>query len=71
MVCEMGGVPQAAVGQGFPPGVEYSWADGVKIKKPISCSGPQYIDYVMTWVEEVINNDEIFPSIPGENRVLL
>ena len=62
MVCEMGGVPVDAVGQGFPPGFEYSWADGVKIKKPISCSGPQYIDYVMTWAEEITNTDSIFPT---------
>lgn len=64
IVCEMGGVPVAPVGQGFPPGFEYSWADGVKVKKPIACSGPQYVDHVMTWVEEVTNNDAVFPTSP-------
>ena len=58
----MGGVPSAPVGEGFPPGFEYSWADGVKIKKPIACSGPEYVDHVMTWVEEITNNDAIFPA---------
>ena len=68
MVCEMmGGVPVCAIGEGFPPGFEYSWADGAKVKKPVACSGPQYIDYVMTWVEEIINSDATFPSTPGES----
>ncbi|XP_010176239.1 MOB kinase activator 1A, partial [Antrostomus carolinensis] len=29
---------------------EYHWADGTNIKKPIKCSAPKYIDYLMTWV---------------------
>ena len=65
IVCEVGGVPTASSGQGFPPGFEYSWADGVKVKKPIACSGPEYVDYVMTWVEEMTNTDSIFPSSPS------
>jgi len=48
-------------GDGFPPGFEYRWADGVKITKPMRCSSPEYVDYVMTWVEDQINNEEIFP----------
>jgi len=48
-------------GEGFPPGFEYRWADGVKIVKPMRCSSPEYVDYVMTWVEDQINNEEIFP----------
>ena len=46
-------------------GFEYLWADGVTVKTPIRCSAPQYIDYVMTWVEEHINNEAVFPSSPG------
>jgi hypothetical protein len=26
------------------------WADGQTIKKPISCSAPRYVDYLLTWV---------------------
>ena len=66
MVCN-NGVPVAGVRQGFPPSFEYSWADGVKIKKPVDCSGPQYIDHVMSWVEDITNNNAIFPSSPGKN----
>ena len=53
-------------GEGFPPGFEYRWADGVQIVKPIRCSSPEYVDYVMTWVEDQINNEDVFP-IDEEN----
>tara|TARA_B100000780_G_C21002573_1_gene401145 strand:- start:12 stop:692 length:681 start_codon:yes stop_codon:yes gene_type:complete len=52
-------------GEGFPTGFEYRWADGVTIKKPIRCSSPEYVDYVMTWVDGQINNEQIFP--PSED----
>jgi hypothetical protein len=48
-------------GEGFPPGFEYRWADGVAIVKPMRCSSPEYVDYVMMWVEDQINNEDIFP----------
>lgn len=41
---------------------EYLWADGVKIKKPVNCSAPQYVDYLMTWVQEQLDDESIFPS---------
>lgn len=47
------------------------WADGVTVKTPIRCSAPQYIDYVMTWVEEHINNEAVFPSSPGNTIFVL
>lgn len=49
-------------GEGFPAGFEYRWADGVTVKKPIRCSGAEYVDYVMTWVDGQINNEQIFPA---------
>ena len=55
-------MPRLAAGQGFPPGYEYLWADGVKVKNPLRCSGSEYVDYVMTWIEEQINDDNVFPS---------
>eukprot|EP01041_Mallomonas_annulata_P006637 gene6637-13447_t len=54
-------LPPQGPGEGFPEGVEYCWADGVNIVSPIRCSAVQYVDYVMTWVEELLNNDSIFP----------
>jgi MOB kinase activator 1 len=51
-------------GEGFPPGFQYLWMDGVVIKTPIKCSSPEYVDYVMTWIEDQINNESIFPVSP-------
>lgn len=47
------------------PKYEYRWADGVKIKKPIQCSAPRYIEYLMEWVENQVENAELFPKTPG------
>ena len=45
---------------------EYHWADGTTVKKPIKCSAPKYIDYLMTWVQEQLDDETIFPSKIGE-----
>jgi len=44
---------------------EYHWADGTTVKKPIKCSAPKYIDYLMTWVQEQLDDEGIFPSKIG------
>ncbi len=44
---------------------EYHWADGTTVKKPIKCSAPKYIDYLMTWVQEQLDDESIFPSKIG------
>lgn len=48
------------------PKFEYFWADGVKIIKPIAVSAPEYINYLMTWVQELIDDENIFPSQAGK-----
>lgn len=48
------------------PRFEYLWADGVKYKKPTKLSAPQYINLLMDWVEEQINNEELFPVSPSK-----
>jgi hypothetical protein len=40
---------------------EYFWADGDKFKKPTALPAPKYIENLMDWVEQQINNEEIFP----------
>jgi len=40
---------------------EYHWADGVKVKKPIKVSAPEYVDLLMSWVETQLNDEHIFP----------
>ena len=44
---------------------EYLWADGTNVKKPIKCSAPKYIDYLMTWVQEQLDDETLFPSKIG------
>uniref|UniRef100_A0A452TYI1 MOB kinase activator 1A n=1 Tax=Ursus maritimus TaxID=29073 RepID=A0A452TYI1_URSMA len=47
------------------PRHEYHWADGTNIKKPIKCSAPKYIDYLMTWVQDQLDDETLFPSKIG------
>ncbi len=49
------------------PKYEYLWADGVKYKKPIKVSAPEYVDLLMGWIENQINNPAIFPLDDGKN----
>lgn len=48
---------------------EYHWADGTNIKKPIKCSAPKYIDYLMTWVQDQLDDETLFPSKIGMPRL--
>ena len=43
---------------------EYLWADN-NTKKPIKCSAPAYVDYLMSWAQDQIDDDSIFPSKIG------
>jgi MOB kinase activator 1 len=53
------------------PEFEYRWADGVKVKKPISLSAPEYVDVLMTWVQEQLDDEKIFPSAIGFHLLIL
>ena len=48
------------------PKYEYHWADGQTVKKPIKCSAPKYIDYLMSWVQDQLDDEQLFPSKIGE-----
>jgi MOB kinase activator 1 len=43
------------------PKYEYLWQDET-MKKPIKCSAPEYVDYLMTWVQSKLDDETIFPS---------
>lgn len=45
--------------------LSYHWADGQIIKKPIKCSAPRYIDYLMNWIQSQVDSEAIFPSAIG------
>ena len=47
------------------PKYEYHWADGQTVKKPIKCSTSKYIDYLMTWVQDQLDDEQLFPSKIG------
>lgn len=49
------------------PKYEYHWADGHTVKKPIKCSAPKYIDYLMTWVQDQLDDETLFPSKIGNH----
>lgn len=49
------------------PKYEYHWADGHTVKKPIKCSAPKYIDYLMTWVQDQLDDETLFPSKIGKD----
>jgi len=34
----------------------------IKLKKPIACSAPEYVDYLLSWVQGLLDNESIFPS---------
>uniref|UniRef100_A0A7S4U8T7 Uncharacterized protein n=1 Tax=Paramoeba aestuarina TaxID=180227 RepID=A0A7S4U8T7_9EUKA len=44
------------------PKYEYHWADGVEVKKPLKCSAPEYVDRLMRWIQDQLDNEKIFPS---------
>ncbi|KAF1741031.1 hypothetical protein MXB_1041 [Myxobolus squamalis] len=43
---------------------EYMWADSTK-KKPVQLPAPEYVDTLMNWINEQINDESIFPSTLG------
>ncbi|VDD75384.1 unnamed protein product [Mesocestoides corti] len=47
------------------PRYEYYWADGQTVKKPVKCSAPRYINNLMTWTQNQLENEAIFPSKIG------
>ncbi|CAH1760460.1 1997_t:CDS:2 [Entrophospora sp. SA101] len=53
--------PTMSAGPGFEP---YTWTDQNQ-KKSTKLSAPTYIDYVMTWIENLINDENIFPTKVG------
>eukprot|EP01100_Stratorugosa_tubuloviscum_P000987 TRINITY_DN121_c0_g7_i1.p1 TRINITY_DN121_c0_g7~~TRINITY_DN121_c0_g7_i1.p1 ORF type:complete len:215 (+),score=70.99 TRINITY_DN121_c0_g7_i1:128-772(+) len=47
------------------PKYEYLWADGTTVKKAIKVSAPEYVDFLMTWVQNQLDDEAIFPSKIG------
>ncbi|SCV71907.1 BQ2448_4601 [Microbotryum intermedium] len=46
------------------PGMDYTWIDANR--KRVKLPAPQYIDYVLTWVEGLIKDESVFPTKAGQ-----
>ena len=46
---------------------EYHWADGLTVKKAIKCSAPEYVEFLMSWVQTQLDDEAMFPSKIGES----
>eukprot|EP00525_Craspedostauros_australis_P013546 CAMPEP_0198122216 /NCGR_PEP_ID=MMETSP1442-20131203/34196_1 /TAXON_ID= /ORGANISM="Craspedostauros australis, Strain CCMP3328" /LENGTH=228 /DNA_ID=CAMNT_0043781187 /DNA_START=186 /DNA_END=872 /DNA_ORIENTATION=+ len=55
-------------GEGFPSGVEYRWSD--EPGDAVSVSAPIYIEKVLAWIAEQINDQSKFPDDDNEAEAL-
>lgn len=49
--------------------MDYTWIDANR--KRVKLPAPQYIDYVLTWVESLIKDESVFPTKAGQCTHLL
>jgi hypothetical protein len=47
---------------------EFLFEDGSTYKKPTALSAPQYVDALMTWVQGLLDDEEVFPARIGESK---
>lgn len=58
-------------GEGFPSGVEYRWSEGTgKDATTVSVSAPVYIEKVLQWIQDQINDETKFPDDDDEAEAL-
>jgi len=43
----------------------FAWCDGVRVKVATKMSAPDYLEHLMTWVEEELNNETFLPVKVG------
>jgi len=46
------------------PKFQYLWADGVKVTTPQAVSAPEYVELLLNWVQEYLDDEKMFPSAP-------
>jgi len=42
--------------------VQYWWADGQSIKKPLKVTAPEYVNYLTSWINTQLDDESIFPT---------
>jgi len=47
------------------PRYEYLWEDGVTYKRPTKLSAPDYVDALMNWVQNLLDDENVFPHKIG------
>jgi MOB kinase activator 1 len=44
---------------------EYLWEDGQKYKRPTKLSAPEYVDALMNWTQNILDDESMFPNTIG------
>jgi len=58
-------------GEGFPSGVEYRWSEGSgRNATTVSVSAPVYIEKVLQWIADQINDENKFPDDDDDDEAL-
>jgi len=47
------------------PRYEYLWEDGVKFKRPTKLPAPEYVDALMNWAQNLLDDESVFPNKIG------
>ncbi|KAG9317526.1 Mob1/phocein [Chiua virens] len=47
------------------PRYEYLWEDGIKYKKPTKLPAPEYVDALMNWTQNILDDENVFPNKIG------
>jgi len=59
-------------GEGFPSGVEYRWSEGTgRNVTTVSVSAPVYIEKVLEWIADQMNDETRFPDDDDEESLLV
>ena len=43
------------------------WEDGVKYKRPTKLPAPEYVDALMNWAQNILDDENVFPNKIGED----
>jgi len=44
---------------------EYLWEDGIKYKRPTKLAAPEYVDALMNWAQNILDDEAVFPNKIG------
>lgn len=47
------------------PRYEYLWEDGTKFRRPTKLPAPEYVDALMNWAQNILDDEAIFPNKIG------